>query len=244
MSQVAGPLSGWRVRILIALAAVAILVAAALFGYRLWYNSVHFVSTNNAHVTTALVQAGSINAGRIISMNVDVGLPVSQGQVIAVVDIPTVISKSDTTDTSKLGFRDVQDQLVEVVAPISGVVAARWARVGDTIPEGQSIVTLMDPKQAWITANIDERDIGRVRSGQLVEVHVDSLGQTLAGRVDTVSPVTAATFSLLPSRNTSGNFNKVSQLVPVKIVLEENYVPLIPGSSVEVKIHVSAPGPG
>ncbi len=244
MSQAAGPLSGWRVRTLIALAAVAILVAAALFGYRLWYNSVHFVSTNNAHVTTALVQAGSINAGRIIRMNVDVGLPVSQGQVIAVVDIPTVISKSDTTDTSKLGFRDVQDQLVDVVAPISGVVAARWARVGDTIPEGQSIVTLMDPKQAWITANIDERDIGRVRSGQFVEVHVDSLGQTLAGRVDTVSPVTAATFSLLPSRNTSGNFNKVSQLVPVKIVLEDNYAPLIPGSSVEVKIHVSAPGAG
>ena len=105
-----------------ALAAIAIIAAAVIFGYRLWYNSIHFVSTNNAQVTAALVQAGSINAGRIISMNVDVGMPVSQGQVIAVVDIPTVISKSDTTDTSKLGFRDVQDQLVDVVAPISGVV--------------------------------------------------------------------------------------------------------------------------
>jgi multidrug resistance efflux pump len=244
MSRVAGPLSGWRIRVLIALAAAAIVAAAALFGYRLWYNSTHFVSTNNAQVTAALVQAGSINAGRIISMNIDVGMPVSQGQVIAVVDIPTVISKSDTTDTSKLGFRDVQDQLVDVVAPISGVVAARWARVGDTMPEGQPIVTLMDPKQTWITANIDERDVGRVRPGQFVEVHIDSLGQTLAGRVEAVFPVTAATFSLLPSRNTSGNFNKVSQLVPVKILLDDNYVPLIPGSSVEVKIYVTGPGEG
>ena len=244
MSRVVGTLGGWQVRVLVAFAAVAIIAAAAIFGYRLWYNSAHFVSTNNAQVTAALVQAGSINAGRIIYMNVDVGMPVSQGQVIAVVDIPTVISKSDTTDTSKLGFRDVQDQLVDVVAPISGVVAARWARVGDTVPEGQAMVTLMDPKQVWITANIDERDVARVRSGQFVEIHVDALGATLAGRVEAVSPVTAATFSLLPSRNTSGNFNKVSQLVPVKIVLEESFVPLIPGSSVEVKIHVSVPGEG
>ncbi len=243
-NEMSGLLSGWRVRALTVVAAVAIVVAAAVFGYRLWYNSVHFVSTNNAQVTAALVQAGSINAGRIISMDVDVGTPVSQGQVIAVVDIPTVLSRSDTTDTSKLGFRDVQDQMAEVVAPISGVVAARWARVGDTVPAGQPIVTLMDPRQAWITANVDERDVGRVRSGQFVEVYVDAMGHTLPGRVESVSPVTAGTFSLLPSRNTSGNFNKVAQLVPVKIVPEESYLPLIPGSSVEVKIHVSRPGPG
>ena len=112
------------------------------------------------------------------------------------------------------------------------------------MPEGQPIVTLMDPKQTWITANIDERDVGRVRPGQFVEVHIDSLGQTLGGRVEAVFPVTAATFSLLPSRNTSGNFNKVSQLVPVKILLDENYVHLIPGSSVEVKIYVTGPGAG
>ena len=239
-----GLLSGRRLRVLVVLAAAAIVVAAAFFGYRLWYNSLHFVSTNNAQVTAALVQAGSINAGRIISMNVDVGTPVSEGQVIAVVDIPTVLSRSDTTDTSKLGFRDVQDQMAEVVAPVSGVVAARWARQGDTVPAGQPIVTLMDPKHAWVTANIDERDVGRVRSGQFVEVYLDSMGQTLPGRVESVSPVTAGTFSLLPSRNTSGNFNKVSQLVPVKIVLEESYLSLIPGSSVEVKIYVSQSGPG
>lgn len=223
--------------VLAALVIVAILGVAGLVGYRFWYNSTNFVSTDNAQVTAALVQVGSINAGRIFSMNVDVGSPVSEGQVIAIVDIPTVISKSETTDTAKLGFRDVSDQLAEVVAPVSGVVAARWARVGDTVSAGQPIVTLMDPRQLWVLANIDEKEVSRVRSGQYVEVHLDSLGKTVPGRVDTVSPVTAATFSLLPARNTSGNFTKVAQLVPVKIVFLDDFPPIFPGSSAKVKIY-------
>lgn len=226
---------------LVGLAILVVLGVAGIFGYRMWYNSVHFVSTNNAQVTASLVQVGSLNAGRIIEMNLDVGAPITHGQVIAIVDIPTVISRSDTTDTSKIGFRDVQDQFVEVVAPISGVVAARWAREGDTVPAGQPIVTLIDPREVWVVANISEGKIRRVKPGQYVEVHVDSLDRTLAGWVEAVSPVTAATFSLLPQRNASGNFTKVRQLVPVKITLQEDQTGLVPGSSVEVKIHVSQP---
>ena len=238
----ANAFTSWPVRVLVGLGIIVVLGLAGLFSYRLWYNSINFVSTDNAQITAALVQVGSINPGRILSMNVDVGTNVSQGQVIAIVDIPTVISKSETTDTTKLGFRDVQDQLAEVIAPISGVVAARWARVGDTVPAGQPILTLMDPRKVWVVANIDERKVGRVRPGQYVEVHIDSLGETVAGTVDTVSPVTAATFSLLPRRNTSGNYDKVEQLVPVKVTLQEYFLRLIPGSSVGVKIHVSVPG--
>ena len=231
--------ASWPVRVFATLAIVIVLGVVGLFGYWVWYNSVNFVSTGNAQVTAALVQVGSINAGRIFSMNVDVGSPVSQGQVIAVVDIPVLISRSETTDTLKLGFRDVRDQLADVVAPVSGVVAARWARVGDTVPAGQPIVTLMDPQKLWVTANIDEKEISRVRPGQYVEIHIDSFGETLAGRVETVSPVTAATFSLLPARNSSGNYTKVAQLVPVKIALQNDFLPIFPGASVDVKIYVA-----
>ena len=236
--------ASWPVRVSAALAIVLVIGLVGLFGYRLWFNSVNFVSTDNARVTAALVQVGSVNAGRIFSMNVDVGSPVSQGQVIAIVDIPSVISRSETTDTPKLGFRDVRDQLAEVVAPLSGVVAARWARVGDTVSAGQPIVTLMDPRQLWVMANIDERDVSRVRPGQYVEVHIDSLGESLPGIVETVSPVTAATFSLLPARNSSGNYTKVAQLVPVKIALDGDFLPIFPGASVKVKIYLVPQGGG
>ena len=227
-----------RFKMLLAVVLIAVIAGASLFGYRTWYNSAHYVSTDNAQVVADLIQVGSVNAGQIFAMNVDVGTPVTEGQVIATVDIPTVISKSDTTDTSKIGFRDVQDQFAEVIAPRSGIIAARWAKEGDTVPAGQPIVTLMDPRQVWVVANIDERKIGRVRPGQLVEVHVDSLDRTVVGRVETVSPVTAATFSLLPARSSSSNFNKVAQLVPVKITLDEDRLSLIPGSSVKIKIRV------
>ena len=226
-------------KILILLSVLAlIIVGVSLFGYRSWYNSAHFVSTDNAKIVADLIQVGSINAGRILRMDVDVGTPVTEGQLIAIVDIPTVISKSDTTNTAKLGFRDVQDQIAEVLAPRSGVIAARWAKVGDTVPSGQPIVTLMDPRKVWVVANIEEGKIGRIQPGQRVEVRVDTLDRTISGRVDTISPVTAATFSLLPARSSSSKFNKVSQLVPVKITLDEANLRLIPGSSVGIKIWI------
>ncbi|HIN05216.1 MAG TPA: HlyD family secretion protein [Dehalococcoidia bacterium] len=226
-------------KMLIILSVLAlVIVGGSLFGYRSWYNSSHFVSTDNAKVVADLVQVGSLNAGRILRMEVDLGSPVTEGQLIAIVDIPAVISKSDTTNTAKLGFRDVQDQFVEVLAPRSGVVAARWAKAGDTVPAGQPIITLMDAREVWVVANIDEGKIHKVRLGQLVDVRVDTLGRTVSGTVATISPVTAATFSLLPSQNSSSNFNKVSQLVPVKVIFSEANLQLIPGSSVGVKIRI------
>ena len=226
-------------KMLIILSALAlIIVGGSLFGYRSWYNSSHFVSTDNAKVVADLIQVGSLNAGRILRMEVDLGSPVTEGQMIAIVDIPAVVSKSDTTNTAKLGFRDVQDQFVEVLAPRSGVVAARWAKAGDTVPAGQPIITLMDAREVWVVANIDEGKIDKVRLGQQVDVRVDTLGRTVSGTVTTISPVTAATFSLLPSQSSSSNFNKVSQLVPVKVAFSEANLQVIPGSSVGVKIRI------
>ena len=220
---------------------IAVIAGGSIFGYDQWSKSDlsgRFVSTDNAQVVAKLLQVGSLNAGRIIGMNVGVGTPVTEGQVIATVDIPSAISRSDITDTTKIGYRDVQDQRVEVIAPKSGVISVRWVEEGDTVPAGQPIVTLMDPRQVWIVANIDEGKIGRVRPGQLVDVYVKTLDRTLVGRVDTVSPVTAANASLQPEQNSSRNLRKVAQVIPIKITLDEDHLSLIPGSSAEIKIWV------
>ncbi len=217
---------------------ILVILGASIGGYAWWYNSSQFVTTNDANLVADLVQVGSLNAGRIIAMNVDVGDPVVEGQVIATVDIPSVISRSGITDTTKMGFRDVQDQLVEVVAPRSGVIAARWVKEGDTVPAGEPIVSLMDPRRVWVVANIDEDKIERVRPGQLVEVDVKSLNRTLVGRVATVSPVTVATLGPPPERSSSSNFRRVTQVIPIKITLDESPHSLIPGSSAKIKIRV------
>ena len=141
---------------------IAIIVGGGLYIFSEMSKSARFVSDDNAQVVADLVQVGSMNAGRIKVMHVDVGADVVEGQAIALLEIATTISRSSTTDTAKLGFREVQDLLVEVLAPKSGVIAARWAKKGDILPAGQRIVTLMDPRHVWIEANIDEDQISRV----------------------------------------------------------------------------------
>ena len=230
-----------RYLILGAAGLILVIVGASIFGFDQWSKSDlsgRFVSTNNAQVVADLVQVGSINGGRIVGMDLDVGASVMEGQVIATVDIPAVISKSSITDTSKMGFRDVQDQLTEVIAPRSGVIAARWANKGDTLPAGQPIVTLMDQRQIWIVANIDEKKIERVEPGQVAEIEITGRDGKLAGHVETVSPVTAATLASPSDRAANGNARRVAQVIPVKISLDGDYRSLIPGSSAEVTIWV------
>ncbi len=226
-----------RYLILGAAGLILAIVGASIFGFDQWSKSDlsgRFVSSNNAQVVADMVQVGSINAGRIVAMEVDVGTTVMEGQVIAIVDIPAVISRSSITDTSKMGFRDVQDQLTEVIAPRSGVIAARWAKKGDTLPAGQPIVTLMDQRRVWIEAHIDEKKIEHVRPGQLVEIEITGRDGKLTGKVETVSPVTASTLVSSPDRSLSGNSRRVAQVIPVKIRLDEDNLSLIPGSSAEL----------
>ena len=219
-------------------AGLGIIVGAGIVVYDLYAESQRSVHTNDGRVVADLVQVGSISPGRIIVMNVDVGISVMVGQVIATVDIPAVISRSDITDTTKIGFLDVQDQRVDVLAPRSGVIAARWAKEGDTVSAGESIVTIMDPRQVWVEANIREEDIDLVQRGQLVEVEVASRDDKLVGRVETVWPVTAATLRPTTVQSSSGNLRQRRQVVPVKIILDEGHPSLIPGSSAEVTIQV------
>ena len=222
--------------LLLVVGLIAVIVGATMYGYGKYDNSRTFVSTGDAQVVADLVQVGSSNAGRIISVNVEEGDPILEGQLIATVDIATVISRSDTTDTVKIGFRDVQDQRAEVLAPRSGVIVARWAKEGDTLPAGEPIVTLMDPREIWIMANVKEGDVKKVRTGQFVEIKVDSLDPRLAGTVERISQVTAA--SVMADQSASNNIARVSQVVPVRISLDAGPLTLIPGSSAKIKIRV------
>ena len=223
---------------------IAVIAGASLFAYGRVDNSRTFVSSSSAQVMARHVQVGSINAGRIITMHLDVGDPVLEGQVIATVAIASVISSSSITDTAKIGFRDVQDQRVDILAPRSGLISARWVEEGDTVPAGQRIVTLVDPRRIWVVANIDQKNIDRIRPGQPVEVDVDYLGRKLTGRVEMVSPVTGDNSSLLPEKSSLSNARKVGTVVPIRISLDEGHRSLIPGSSANVKIRVRQPEEG
>ena len=229
-----------RLLLLVPILLVVVVVAAAL-GYRYWYESTYFVSTDNASITGDLVQVGSLNAGRIVATRVDVGRTVQAGQEIAIVAMPQEVGSTVQGAGPKMGVTGTTDTLVSVYAPLTGVVAARMGYVGGTVAAGQPIYALVNPAQVWVRANIEESSAWRVQVGQPAQIHVDALNRDFTGHVDAITPASAATFSLLPSSNASGNFTKVTQYVPVKIVVDAPGVVLPLGTSVEVRIHVREP---
>ena len=123
-----------------------------------------------------------------------------------------------------------------VKAPIKGIVSKKSVEPGQVIQPGQPLMTIIPLEQVWITANFKETQLSDVRPGQRVTISVDAYGgRSFEGHVDSISAATGARFSLLPPENATGNFVKVVQRVPVKIVLEQGQDPehlLRPGMSV------------
>jgi multidrug resistance efflux pump len=224
-------------RFLLPLAAVVLLVVA-WFGYNTLRQGQLYVSTDNAQLTGQPVQVGAMNAGRVESIAPSVGTTVHKGDVIAQIALPSQVGMGQSGQP-KMGFLGTADTRVDVEAPVDGVVIANPAAIGATVAAGQPIVTIVDPTQLWVNANIEETNIGRVKVGQPVIVHIDALNADVPGKVEAVTPATANTFSMLPSSNASGNFTKVIQLVPVRIAVNLGSQPLLLGANVEVKIRVA-----
>lgn len=127
-----------------------------------------------------------------------------------------------------------------IKAPGDGVVAVRSVDAGEGVTVGQSLFNIVNLHDIWVAANIDEGDVGKITTGQTVDVTVDAYpGKTIQGQVSEVGAATGSQFALLPTENTSGNYTKVTQKLPVKIKVPEsqNYV-LKPGMSAVITIHV------
>jgi len=126
-----------------------------------------------------------------------------------------------------------------IVAPMDGVVTKKSVEVGQVVQQGQGLLTLVPLQDVWVTANFKETQLADVRNGQKAEVKADLSGKTYPGRVDSIAAATGTRMSLLPPENATGNYVKVVQRIPVKIVLDPipggNQV-LRPGMNIEATI--------
>jgi membrane fusion protein, multidrug efflux system len=115
-------------------------------------------------------------------------------------------------------------------------VSKKSVEVGQVIQPGQPLLAIVPLADVWVTANFKEGQLRHLRRGQSVSISVDAYGgRSYRGRVDSVAPATGARFSLLPAENATGNYVKVVQRVPVKIVFDQGQDPdheLRPGMSV------------
>jgi membrane fusion protein (multidrug efflux system) len=110
-------------------------------------------------------------------------------------------------------------QYTKIVAPVSGEVN-KTVVVGMNVEAGQQMLTIVPLDEVWITANFKETQLRHMQVGQRAKIHVDSSDRTFKGRVDSIAGATGPLFSLLPPENATGNYVKIVQRIPVKIVLD------------------------
>ncbi|QDW35800.1 HlyD family secretion protein [Bradyrhizobium sp. KBS0727] len=139
----------------------------------------------------------------------------------------------------KLGY-------TKIIAPFDGVVGERQVQPGDYVNVGSNLINVVPLPNVYVIANYKETQLTRVRPGQPVDITVDSFpDEKLHGRVERVSPASGSQFALLPPDNATGNFTKVVQRIPVRIVLDKNQPlleRLLPGMSVVTNIHTGDAG--
>jgi len=131
----------------------------------------------------------------------------------------------------------------EITAPVDGTVGARSLRVGQFVQAGTQLMAVVPLDQVYVVANFKETQLTHVRDGEPVEIEIDGFhGTRLKGHVDSLSPASGLEFALLPPDNATGNFTKIVQRVPVKIVLDDTRLRglLRPGMSAEPVVDTKA----
>jgi membrane fusion protein, multidrug efflux system len=127
----------------------------------------------------------------------------------------------------------------QLVAPVDGVVTHKQVEPGQIVQQGQGLMVIVPLQDVWVTANFKETQLRGMKPGQKAEIHVDTYGKTFEGHVDSIAGATGAVLSLLPPENATGNYVKVVQRIPVKIIVDKispDVAVLRPGMNVDATV--------
>ena len=199
------------------------LLAAAAFIASYVLDARNYVTTDNAQIDGDQIVINAPATGTLTDWSVTLGSAVQRHQVLGRIEMDA-------------GFAEIRKS---VRAPGSGTIAQNNAVNGAFVTSGTQLAVAYDPASIYVTARVEETEIDAVRVGQQVDITVDAYDDVpLTGRVVEVQGAAAAVFSLFPQSNSSGNFQKVTQVIPVKITLDGTRgLNLAPGMNVTAKIH-------
>jgi multidrug resistance efflux pump len=200
---------------------MVVVLAACSAAYYYFSQESHYFTTDNAKVTAKMYTVTPNMAGELQEWRVQEGQKVAKDQVLG-----------------------RQAALPYIVAPISGTIVKNNAIEGQMVSVATQLAVVADTDHMYIGVNIEETDIMKIKVGQKAEVTIDAYaGKTFAGTVTEIDQTTQTYFSSTSSFSTSGTYTKVTQLIPVKVVIanEEN-LPLTFGMNATVKIHLKDQG--
>ncbi len=209
-----------RISLLVILV-VAVLAGGGVTTYYV-LDAQNYVTTDNAQIDGDRIAVNAPTSGTVINWTATQGAQLQQDQVVGRI-------------RQQGAF--VQPEM-PVRAPGNGTVAVNNAVEGTYVTAGTELAVAYDFSKIYVTARVDETEIDDVRPGQLVDIDVDAFpGHPFRGTVREVQGGAAGVFSLFPQSNTSGNFQKVTQVIPVEITIDDaGDLALVPGMNVTVKI--------
>lgn len=214
-------------KIILSILIVLLVVSGGTIGYYYWYQGAHFVKSDDARITADQYKVMPQITAEIDHIDVEEGDVLKRNEPIAEQNV----SGLDSSVISKSVLR----------APIDGTVIKIYSKEHEIASPSSAVAIMADMKNLYVSTNIEETDINRIKPGELVDVTLDADGDhVIQGKVRKVGQASNSVFALIAATNTSGNFNKVTQRIPVEIALNvPDGMTLIPGTNVEVKIHTS-----
>jgi multidrug resistance efflux pump len=210
-------------RIALTVILIVALVAAGGFATSYFLNARNYVSTDNAQVDGDKILVNASTSGNLVDWIATEGAVLRKDEIVGRIKIQS-------------GFAQPR---MSIRAPADGTVAVDNGVPGAFVTAGTQLAVAYDFDKIFVTARVDETDIKQVRPGQQVDLTVDAYPNTqLTGYVREIQGGAAAVFSLFPQSNSAGNFQKVTQVIPVKIALGDRQgLHLVPGMNVTVYIH-------
>jgi multidrug resistance efflux pump len=198
---------------------ILLIVAGGGAAVYYYYQSINYITTDNAKVDGQLVAIAATMPGVLSSWNGKVGQSYSTGQTIGTI----------RTDKGT----------VNITIPATGTIVQQNAVVDSIVGTGMTLARAFNLESLWVTANIKETKINDIKLGQMVDIYIAAFpGTALTGKISQIGLATAGTFSLLPTTNTTGNYTKVTQVIPITITIDGyKGLGLVPGLSVNVRIH-------
>lgn len=203
-------------KILLPLIAAVIIIGGGIAFY-MYNTGKNYFSTDNAKVTAKLYNVMPVTNGKLISWDVENGDLVEQNQV--------------------LGRQEV---LPYITSPITGTVVKNDGAVNETVSAGTPLAVIADTANLYVGVNVEETDIMKIHTGQLVDIRLDAYpGKVFKGQVSEIDPATQTYFSNNPGFSTSGTYTKITQLIPIKVTIEnKENLPLVFGMNATVKVHL------
>jgi multidrug resistance efflux pump len=207
---------------LIVILVVAVLAGGGVTTYYV-LDAQNYVTTDNAQVDGDRISVNAPTSGTVTNWTATQGAQLQQDHVVGRVRMQGAF---------------VQPEMA-VRAPANGTVAVNNVVEGTYVTAGTELAVAYDFSKIYVTARVDETDVDYIRAGQIVDIEVDAFpGHNFVGTVREVQGGAAGVFSLFPESNTSGNFQKVTQVIPVKIDIgNPEGLALVPGMNVIVHIH-------